>query len=178
MIFLVRIEARKCHIDQEELDNCAKSITFFSVDRSHFPATNPQLDEYCKEKTASIQCLKRYAQSCLTIDKVQKRYIKKFVSNYRKQLDHTCLRRSERESKSLCVKYLSTLLIFILFYRVSELFQVPFRREPNSQCHPVHWITSEATLVHCTVRFRWHSHCSGLLFTSPASLLLQLAHLR
>lgn len=137
MIFLVRIEARKCHIDQEELDNCAKSITFFSVDRSHFPATNPQLDEYCKEKTASIQCLKRYAQSCLTIDKVQKRYIKKFVSNYRKQLDHTCLRRSERESKSLCAIFIH-IAYFVLFDRVYELLQVPFRREPNSQCYPVH----------------------------------------
>lgn len=99
MIFLVRIEAHKCHIDQEELDNCAKGITFFSTERRHFPATNPQLDEYCKEKTASIQCLKKYALTCLKIDKVQKRYVKKFVSNYRKQLDHVCLRRSERESK-------------------------------------------------------------------------------
>lgn len=114
VIFLVRIEARKCHIDQEELDSCAKSINFFSVERSHFPATNHQLDEYCKEKTSSIQCLKRYAQSCLTIDKVQKRYIKKFVSNFRKQLDHTCLRRSERESKFFSP--FSLVILLISFY--------------------------------------------------------------
>lgn len=98
VIFLVRIESKKCTMDQDELNNCARHITFFSNERNHFPATNHQLDEYCKEKSESIQCLKRYVHSCLTVDKVQKRYVKKFVSNYRKQLDHTCLRRSERES--------------------------------------------------------------------------------
>ena len=103
VILLVRIDSHKCIIDQDKLDSCAKGLTFFSIERKHFPSTNHQLDKYCKIKSESIQCLKQYVHSCLTMDEFQRQYVKKYVSNYRKQLDHTCLHITERESECLYI---------------------------------------------------------------------------
>lgn len=98
MIWLVRFDSHKCLIDQKEVNACVRRLLFFSSEVSHFPNTSKQLDHYCKEKSHSIQCLRNYVDSCLEVDKRQKRYFKKFVLNYKKQLDKTCLHGSERES--------------------------------------------------------------------------------
>lgn len=99
MVWLVRFDSNKCTINQEQLNTCVRKILFFSSEVDHFPSDDKQLDLYCKEKAESIQCLRQYVNTCLDVDKKQKKYFRRFVSSYKTQLDKTCLKHAERESK-------------------------------------------------------------------------------
>lgn len=118
-MILLRMDARKCTMDDATINTCTRRLLFFS-DIEKFPSTDKQLDAYCRQvivlmlsaklskkfdlpstssKIESLKCLRRYVHSCIEVSRSQGKFIRRFVRSYQRQLDKTCLRRNERQSK-------------------------------------------------------------------------------